>query len=66
MTWEFDTFTPDNDPYGENDFGSREIEGELVYWKIDYYDKPMIHSSENPADEAATCRVLTIFLASEY
>ncbi len=31
-------FTPDNDPYGEHDFGSFEVAGETFFWKIDYYD----------------------------
>jgi len=66
MTQTFNAFTSDNDPHGEHDFGSFEIDGELVYWKIDYYDKAMEYGSEDPADEGVTCRVLTILLASEY
>jgi len=33
----FDTFTPDNDPYGEHDFGALEHQGQRIFWKIDYY-----------------------------
>ncbi len=66
MTQAFTAFTPDNDPHGEHDFGSFTVDDELVYWKIDYFDQAMKYGSENPADEASTCRVLTIFLASEY
>ncbi len=33
----FQDFTPDNDPHGEHDFGAVTIEGEKVFWKIDYY-----------------------------
>lgn len=33
----FKAFTPDNDPHGEHDFGAITIEGEKVFWKIDYY-----------------------------
>ncbi len=66
LTQAFDAFTPDNDPYGEHDFGSFKLEGVLVYWKIDYYDLTLKTGSDNPADEAVTARILTIFLASEY
>lgn len=34
---EFDNFSNENDPWGEHDFGSVEIEGEKVFWKLDYY-----------------------------
>lgn len=62
----FDTFSEDNDPWGEHDFGAVEIEGEKVFWKIDYYDPTLTAGSENPANEALTHRVLTIMLPSEY
>ncbi len=32
-------FTEDNDPYKEHDFGSAEIDGTRIFWKIDYYDQ---------------------------
>lgn len=31
----FATFTADNDPYGEHDFGAFTLLGARVYWKID-------------------------------
>ncbi len=62
----FDAFTPDNDPYGERDFGSFEIGGERLYWKIDYYDNSLEFGSKDPADPQQTKRVLTIMLADEY
>jgi len=34
---DFDTFTEDNDPYGEHDFGIVRMEGETLNWKIDDY-----------------------------
>jgi len=63
---DFDHFSDDNDPWGEHDYGSVEIDGEKVFWKIDYYDPTLTQGSENPANEAVTHRVLTIMLASEY
>jgi len=62
----FDTFTSDNDPYQERDFGAFDHEGIRIFWKIDYYDRSMTKGSENPADPVQTARVLTIMLASEY
>lgn len=62
----FSDFSEENDPWGEHDFGAVEIDGQKVFWKLDYYDPTMIQGSENPANEALTHRVLTIMLASEY
>lgn len=62
----FNTFTPDNDPYGEHDFGSFEWRGERLFWKIDYYDRSLHFASPDPLDLAVTTRVLTVMLASEY
>lgn len=62
----FGDFSDDNDPWGEHDFGAVEIDGQKVFWKLDYYDPTLTNGSENPANEALTKRVLTIMLASEY
>ena len=62
----FDSFTPDNDPHGEHDFGSFQIEGQTLYWKIDYYDPSLTYGSEDPSDAEKSRRVLTIMFASEY
>jgi len=59
-------FEEGDDPYGEHDFGAVEIASEKFFWKIDYYDKAMDGGSEDPADPARTCRVLTIMRADEY
>ena len=67
--WRFSpsaTFTKDNDPHGEHDFGSFEIEGETYFFKLDYYALDMDGGSEDPADPEKTTRVLTIMRADEY
>lgn len=63
---EFDQFTPDNDPYGEHDFGSFELGGNKFFWKIDYYDADMTHGSSDASNPEITTRVLTIMLRDEY
>ncbi len=59
-------FNDDNDPWGEHDFGSFEVEGEKIFWKFNYYTPDLMAGSENPANEMLTHRILTIMLASEY
>ena len=63
---EFNTFEESNDPWGEHDFGALDVQGEKLFWKIDYYNLDMSGGSEDPANEAVTKRVLTIMLAIEY
>jgi hypothetical protein len=62
----FTEFSEDNDPHGEHDFGSFEVNGSMFFFKIDYYDKAMQYASEDPGDPTKTARVLTLMLASEY
>jgi hypothetical protein len=62
----FDGFTPENDPYGEHDFGTFEFAGSSIYWKIDCYDRSLQYGSPDPADPDATKRFLTILFAEEY
>lgn len=63
---EHSCFTADNDPYGEHDFGSVNLAGHHLFWKIDHYDRELVYGSDDPANPAVTRRVLTIMLASEY
>jgi hypothetical protein len=63
---EFDAFTAANDPWEEHDFGSVVVDGETYFWKIDCYDVNLEHGSPDPADEALTCRVLTLVTPGEW
>ena len=62
----FDDFSEDNDPHGEHDFGSLEVAGQKLFFKLDYYDLDLKAHSPDAADPEVTTRVLTIMLASEY
>ncbi len=64
----FNTFTAENDPHGEHDFGSFELDGYTVFWKIDYYQmgSERTAGAETPENALTTDRVLTIMLAEEY
>jgi len=52
---DFADFSEANDPYGEHDFGSFELDGEKFFWKIDYYD-----------GQEGIDNLLTLMLASDY
>lgn len=62
----FDAFTPDNDPYGEHDFGWIGIGEGRYFWKIEYYDPTLTCGSIDASDAVATERVLTLMCADEY
>ena len=63
---QFADFNEVNDPHGEHDFVSVDIDGEKYFAKMDYYAPDMEHGSEDPSDPAKTVRVLTIMLCSDY
>lgn len=62
----FDRFTRGNDPHGEHDFGSIELDATRYFFKIDYYDLAGRFASPDPADPTVTQRVMTIMRADEY
>jgi len=62
----FDDFCHANDPHEEHDFGAFDVDGHTIMFKIDYLDQNLSMHSPDPADSAATQRVITIMLAEEY
>ncbi len=41
----FDAFDAENDQHGEHDFGSIEVRGQKVFWKIDLYEETVVKGS---------------------
>jgi Protein of unknown function (DUF3768) len=62
----YDDFCHANDPYEEHDFGSFDVDGQTVFFKIGYFDKSRTFHSPDAADSSVTERVITIMLAEEY
>jgi len=56
----FKYFKKEDDPYGEHDFGTVDIEGNKYFFKIDYYDEHYwLHREDGK-------RVITIMRSDEY
>ena len=66
LVQQFDSFTADNDPYAEHDFGKVTLDGEDYFFKIDYYNPTLTHHSADPASPNATRRVMTLIRSDEY
>jgi hypothetical protein len=62
----FDSFTENNDPHGEHDFGKFIFLDADCFWKIDLYNPTLDGGSEAPTDLTLTHRVLTLMLTHEY
>jgi len=65
---QYNDFDEGDNPYGERDFGSIDLENVgKVFWKISYYeDDTCEYGSPSPQDPEQSYRVLTIMLAEEY
>ncbi len=63
---DFDACSPEDDAYGEHDFGALTIDGTPIFFKIDHLDRSLTGHSPDPADPSVTTRVLTVMLAGEY
>lgn len=62
----FADFNADNDPIGDHSFGTVEVCGTRVFWKIDLYDERYWNGASIPENPETTRRVLTMLLPSEY
>jgi len=62
----FETFTPDNDPHGEHDYGVLTVQEVRIVWEITYYQCNLGDPDSDPANPATTKRVMAIMLAEEY
>lgn len=62
----FDEFNFDNDPQGWHEFGSVEVSGKAVWFKINLFDTAYRMGSEVPHDPEQTRRVLTLLFPHEY
>jgi len=49
-----------------HDFGLVSLDETDFFWEIDYYSQDLKATSPNPADPAATVRVLSILRTDEY
>ena len=61
-------FDKGNNPYGERDFAPIEVDGEKLFFKIDYFEKgsEYMAGAETPENPETTDRVLTVMLTDEY
>jgi hypothetical protein len=42
------------------------VDGERIFFKIEYYDRGIRYGADDPADPVQATRVMTIMLANEY
>ena len=59
---------PGNDPHGERDFGAVSYLDRKIFWKVDVYenDGTFEWGAAKPWDAAASFRLVTIMLATDY
>jgi hypothetical protein len=62
----FTEFDEGNDPHGEHDFCSVQVDGIEVFWKCDYYDTDIRFGADDPSDPEHTTRIATIMRCDEY
>ncbi|MCW6053252.1 DUF3768 domain-containing protein [Lyngbya sp. CCAP 1446/10] len=68
---DFNSFEAGNNPYGERDFLSIQLDSKSYFFKIDYFDKKawlenQEIGSECPEDPDKTWRVATLMQSNEY
>lgn len=59
---------PGNDPHGERDFGVVTYLDRKIFWKVDVYENDGTYSwgADKPWDAAASFRLVTAMLATDY
>lgn len=62
----YDDFCKALDAWDAHDYGVFPFEGQMVAFKIDYYDKSLTHHSPDPSNPSITQRIITIMMADEY
>ncbi|MFG6588980.1 DUF3768 domain-containing protein [Sulfitobacter sp. MOLA879] len=62
----YDEFNTDSDPQGWHEMGVIDLDGTMVWFKVELYDVYYTCGSPEPSDPAQTRRVLTLLLPSEY
>jgi hypothetical protein len=63
---QFSDFHEGNDPYGEHDCASFEVEGKRCMFKIDYYDADLRFHSIDPSEADLTRRIMTLMFTEDY
>lgn len=62
----FTGFDSSGSEESEHDYGTINYQGQMVYWKIDYFDEDVAFASSDATDPDVTVRVMTILLASDF
>ena len=64
----YKSFSEENDPHGEHDFGIFVFEDRKIYWKIDVYenDGTFQWGANDPGDPATSYRIVTFMLPEDY
>ncbi|MCJ8273039.1 MAG: DUF3768 domain-containing protein [Psychrosphaera sp.] len=63
---EFDVFGNEFDPYKDRTFGLLTVNGQQIFWKIDYDFTEFLKGETSALDVSQIARVLTVMLADEY
>jgi hypothetical protein len=66
MVAAYDDFRMGQNIHPERDYGTFDLDGQKMLFKIDYFDVDGLYASEDPSDPAQTLRVMTVMFASEY
>lgn len=62
----FTDFDEDNDPHGEHDCATFQVDSRDYLFKIDYYALDEQQGSEHPEDPNVTIRIMSVMYAEDY